>query len=293
MFDYRGQPTNPLSSFLQASAKLLDIAGTGNVPAKDYDAFTRNSEERNFCADICDRIHRIGFAYDRLSELTKEHHDTTAERNKGRNESGRYELSVEMLQADGRWDVETDVLSFYIYYELKSVADILEQWTIVPASGSELEYALKARDRFLAHPEFCRVSPRANRAKSIPVNGPTRCDIASLQQWDSITQSEYLAKLTMASPANREAEVRRNSSTILSKTRNERLTEEEVTRIKAFGAREPHLEKALEELAQMLCIQALPKIASVCTEAINKFGFEQIPEGPIFSQTLGNLMPTK
>jgi predicted SnoaL-like aldol condensation-catalyzing enzyme len=171
--------------------------------------------------------------------------------------------------------------------------DILEQWTIVPASGSELEYALKARDRFLAHPQFCRVSPRANRAKSIPMNGPTRCDIASLQQWDCITQSEYLAKLTMASPADREAEVRRNSSTILSKTRNERLTEEEVTRMKAFGAREPHLEKALEELAQLLCIQALPKIASVCTEAINKFGFEQIPEGPIFSQTLGNLVSTK
>ena len=293
MFDYRVQATNPLSSFLQANATLLDIAGTGNVAPEDYEAFTRNSEERNFCADICDRIHRIGFAYDRLCELTKEHHDTAAERNKGRNESGRYELSAEMLQADGRWDVETDVLSFYIYYELKSVADILEQWTIVPASGSELEYALKTRDRFLAHPEFCRVSPRVNRAKSIPLNGPTRCDIASLQQWDSITQSEYLAKLRMASPADREAEVRRNNSTILSKTRNERLTEEEVTRIKAFGGREPDLGKALEELAQLLCTQGLPRIASVCAEAINKFGFEQIPEGPTFSQTLGNLVTTK
>ena len=212
MFDYQVQTSNPLSSFLQASAKLLDIAGTGDIAAKDREAFTLNSEQLNFCEDICDRIQRIGFAYDRLCELTKAYHDTVAERNAVRNESGRCELSAEMLQAGGRWEVETEVLSLYIYYELKSVADILEQWAIVPASGSELEYALKARDRFLAHPEFCRVSPRANRAKSIPMSGPTRSDIASLQQWHSITLAEYRAKLKMTSLADRDAEVRRNSS---------------------------------------------------------------------------------
>jgi hypothetical protein len=292
MFDYRGLPTNPLSGFLQASAKLLDIAGTGNISTKDYADFTRNSEERNFCADVCDRVHRIGFAFDRLCELTKVYHDAAEERKRRTTENGICELSPEMLQAEGRSDVESDVLTFYIYYELKSVADILEQWAITPAGGLELEYALKARDRFLAHPEFCRVSPQANRMKSFPLNGPTSCDIASLQQWDTVTQAEYLAKLSMAPPIDRQAEVRRNSDINLSKKRNEKLTEEEVIRIKAFGAREPQLAKALEELALLLNTKALPKIASVCADAVNRLGFEQIPDGPTFMQNLGNICAT-
>jgi hypothetical protein len=182
--------------------------------------------------------------------------------------------------------VETDLLTFYVYYELKSVADVLRRWTINPAPRSELEYALKARDRFLAHPEFCRVSPRANRMKSIPLQGMIRCDIASLQQWDSITQSEYLRKLNLGAPIDRTKEVQRNADLILSRTQNEKLTEEEVTRIKAFGAREPHLQKALEELAVLLNTNALPKIATVCAETINRFGFEQIPDGPTFMHKL-------
>jgi|SRR5271169_789408 len=205
MFDYHSQSTNPLSAFLTASAKLLDIAQCGNIPAKDYAAFTRNSEERNFCCDLCDRVHRIAFAFDRLCELGEVHNQAAAERKKRIQEYGTWQIPAEMLQSEGRWDVETDLLTFYIYYELKSVADILEQWDIVPTHASELEYALKARDRFLAHPEFCRVSPKSNRMKSLPANGFIRCDIASLQQWDSVTQSEYLSALNMAEPIDREA----------------------------------------------------------------------------------------
>src|SRR5438034_10880911 len=75
-----------------------------------------------------------------------------------------------MSQAEARWHSETDVLTFYIYYELKSIADMLAQWAIMPVAGSDLEYALKARDPFLAHPELCRVSPRYSRTKSITVD---------------------------------------------------------------------------------------------------------------------------
>ena len=286
MFDYHSQPTNPLVGFLETSARLLDIAGGENIRAEDYAAFTRNSEERNFCADLCDRVHRIAFAFDRLCELTDVHNEATEERKRRIDEGGAFQLSAEMLQADGRWHVETDLLTFYVYYELKSVADMLEQWNIVPGSPSELEYALKARDRFLAHPEFCRVAPRANRMKSLPEKGFTCCDIASLRQWDSVTQTEYLAKLNMSEPIDREAETRRNSEMILSQKRNEKLSEQDVVRIKAFGVREPDLEGAIGELAVLLNSGTLPKIASVCAEAISRFGFEQIPGGPRFVRRL-------
>jgi len=70
---------------------------------------------------------------------------------------------------------------------------------------------------------------------------------------------------------------------ILSKQRNEKLDHEQVVRIKAFGVREPDLESAIRELALLLKSNALSKIASVCADAINRFGFEQIPDGPIFA----------
>ena len=283
MFDYHSQPTNPLVGFLESSARLLDIAGGENIRAEDYAAFTRNSEERNFCTDLCDRINRIAFAFDRLCELTDVHNEAAKERKRRIDEGGAFQLSAEMLKEDGRWHVETDLLTFYVYYELKSVADMLEQWDSVPGSASKLEYALKARDRFLAHPEFCRVAPRANRQKSLPEKGFTRCDIVSLRQWDSVTQTEYLAKLNMSEPIDREAEVRRNSEMILSQQRNEKLSEQDVVRIKAFGVREPDLKGAIGELAVLLNSGALPKITSVCAEAISRVGFEQVPGGPIFA----------
>jgi hypothetical protein len=69
---------------------------------------------------------------------------------------------------------------------------------------------------------------------------------------------------------------------ILSQQPNEKLSEQDVIRVKAFGVREPDLERAIRELAVLLNSGALSKIVSVCAEAISRFGFEQIPEGPIF-----------
>jgi hypothetical protein len=282
MFDYRSPPTNPLGAFLGAGVALLNIAGGEDIPPAAYAAFTRNSEERTFCTDLCDRVHRIAFAFDRLCELTEIDNTISRQRKERFDDLGQYQLTAEMLQDGGRWDVETDLLTFYIYYELKSVTDMLRQWDLEPTSGSELQYALKARDRFLAHAEFCRVSPRANRGKCIPRKGLTQCDIASLRQWDSVTQAEYLKKLNMSEPIDREAEVCRNNKIILSRERNEKLTEQEVIRIKAFGVRELYLEKAIGELAQLLDPGALSRIRSVCNDAITNFGFEPIPDGPTF-----------
>lgn len=285
MYDYRVTEGNPFASFLKSAFKMLNVAGSGEpIAASDRSAYARNADERNFCEDACDRIQRMAFAYDRLCELSIEHWKMSDELNQNRDENGRCEITPQMLQAQERWDVESDSLTFYIYYELKSVVDILEQWTIVPAADSALEYALKARDRFLAHPEFCRIGPRSNRSKALSKGGPAFSSIACLQQWETVVRDEYLAQLQIATPYDNHQEATQNRRILLSRQRNERLSDEEVLRVKAFGAPEPDLGRALKELAALLDSSALPKIANVSAKAINRFGFEEIPEGPVFSQ---------
>jgi len=285
MYYYRVTEGNPLASFLKAASMMLNIAGSCEpVAASDRSAYAQNADERNFCEDVCDRIQRIAFAHDRLCELSTEHWKISDELNQNRDENGCCEITHQMLQAQERWDLESDSLTFYIYYELKSVADILGQWMILPAVGSALEYALKARDRFLAHPEFCRIGPRSNRSKALSKGAPAFSNIACLQQWETIVRDEYLAQLQVTTPYDHHQEAMQNRRILLSRQRNERLTDEEVLRVKAFGAPEPDLGRALKELAVLLDSSALPKIAKVSAEAIDRFGFEMIPDGPVFSQ---------
>jgi hypothetical protein len=285
MYDYRVTEGNPFASFLKASFRMLNIAGSCEpIVASDRSAYARNADERNFCEDVCDRIQRIAFAFDRLCELSIEHWKMSDELNQNRDENGCCEITPQILQAQERWDLESDSLTYYIYYELKSVADILEQWTIVPGASSALEYALKARDRFLAHPEFCRIGPRSNRSKVLSKGAPVFSNIACLQQWETVVRDEYLAQLQITTPYDNQQEATQNRRILLSRQRNERLSNEEVLRVKAFGAPEPDLGRALKELAVFLESSALPKIANVSAEAINRFGFEEIPDGPVFSQ---------
>ncbi len=284
MYDYSVTEGNPFASFLNAAFKMLNIAGSCEpISANDRSAYARNADERNFCEDVCDRIQRMAFAYDRLCELSIEHWKMSDELNQDRDENGCCEITPQMLRAKERWELESDSLTFYIYYELKSVADILEQWTIFPAAGSALEYALKARDRFLAHPEFCRIGPRSNRSKALSKGAPAFSDIACLQQWETVVRNEYLAQLQITTPYDNHQEATQNRRILLSGQRNEKLSDEEVLRVKAFGAPEPDLGRALKELAASLDSSALPKIAKVSAEAINRFGFEEIPKGPVFS----------
>lgn len=287
MYDYRVTEENPFVRFLEAAFKMLNIAGPSEqIAAIDRSAYAQNADQRNFCEDACDRIQRMAFAYDRLCELSIEHWKMSDKLNHDRDENGRCEIAREMLQAQARWDLESDSLTFYIYYELKSIADILGQWTIVPAANSALEYALKARDRFLAHPEFCRVAPRSNRSMSISKGGPAFSAIASLQQWETVVRDEYLAQLQITTPYDSQHEAGENRRILLSRRPNERLSDQEVLRVKAFGAPEPDLGRALKELAALLESGAMPRIAAVGTEARSRFGFEEIPDGPVFSQRL-------
>ena len=292
---YRTWQGNPFEGFLRDADQVMEISILAStvpaIAAAQRADFTRNEEQRNFCADIFSRIERMAFAFDRLRELTAEDYRFEDAVDEKRDTTGTYTYSEAEVQAMARWHTETDLLTFYIYYELKSVIDMAEQWGISPQAASELEYVLRARDRFLAHPEFHRVAPHAYRGKSIPYNeGFTRCDVAGLQQWDPVTREQYFSALGLSSPVSREreaAEAAANETMIRSATRNERLTEEQVTRLKAFGVREPDLEKALREFAATLLPRVLEKIKEIHSQAVAKFGFEFGSSGPLMSARLG------
>lgn len=54
---------------------------------------------------------------------------------------------------------------------------------------------------------------------------------------------------------------------------NERLARADVTRIKAFGVKEPDLEAALREFATELTPGLLTKMDEIVREALSRFGF--------------------
>ena len=70
MFEYLPRKDNPLDSFLKQASVVTDVVQASAIQALQYPEFTRNSEERNFCLDLCDRVDRIAYAYDRLCELS-------------------------------------------------------------------------------------------------------------------------------------------------------------------------------------------------------------------------------
>jgi hypothetical protein len=291
---YRSAVGNPFEEFLAVADRAMNIGiRATRLPAiavAQRTEFTQNVEQRNFCADLFARIERVAFSFDRLCELTVDHHTFEDAIDASRDAGGKHTYSEQEMRAMARWHTETDVLRFYIYYELKSVIDMLEQWRISLVNGSELEYVLKARDRFLAHPEFHRVTPHAYRGKEIPYKtGFTRCYIAGLQQWDSVTREEYLSKLGLVGHVEfrqQTKEAEDNEAMIRSTTRNEKLTAEQISRLKAFGVREPELEKALREFATELLPKTLKRFEEIHEEALCRFGFERGPGGPLMSSKM-------
>lgn len=274
---------NVLNSFLVSAKNSTRIAWRAvNQPAvrpDQYEAFTRNSEERNYAQELLARVEMLSFTFERLCELRGDYfriHEAMRESQSHPNGIDCSKVAPADLERYRRWNLEGDVLTAFAYYELKSVVDMLQGWNIAVVVGAELEYILKTRDRFLAHPQYRGVMRLANRGRSIPgARGPVGVSIAGLSQWDSITRQHYLKELKMDAPVDEEFERRKNEQLVISKTRNHRWDLNEIVRLKAFGVREADLPAALKELGSVLEGHALPKIEAAFDEAVTCFGFER------------------
>jgi hypothetical protein len=277
---------NPLGAFLSDAASAMQIAlDLHAVTGSDkLQAFVTTQEELNFALDLCRRVQRLSAAFDLLCALTDRMLLARQEEDRNRDLAGRHTMTEEAEQARTRIHVESELLTHYLYYELKSATDMLRLWNIRVVPGSELEYVLKARDRLLAHPEIFRIAPTPFGGSSFPLSGGfMQVNIGTPFPSDPFSEAYYCLKLGIDPKSDWTSERKLNELLLRSKAKNERLTEEEVTRIKLFGVREPNVPVALEEFASLLKT-SLTDINRIVSKAVEENGYERyIATGPLQS----------
>ena len=277
----KGARRNPFNKFLTIARPKMRIAWSAaaqqQINPGQYESFTQNAEERNFAQDIVERVERLSYAFDRLCELGIEHFDIHEQMTQNQPSPGGIDLSrvsPSVLEREARWRREVGMVTSFVHYEIKSLVDMLKQWG-VDAGSPELLYLNKTRDRFLVHPQHGGVMRLALPTISIPHDGgPVHASVAGLDRSDPITHAYYLDLLKLPQSVDHNAERLANEKTLLSRTTNEQLSPEQVSRLKAFGLRDACMEDALEELAQLLQDEVVPKIEATFDQAIRDFGFE-------------------
>jgi hypothetical protein len=276
---------NPLGAFLCNTESEMRIAlGPHSIESADeLEAFVMVQEELNFTLDLCHRVQRLSATFDLLCNLTDRQLSFKRKENENRGATGSFTFTEEDEQARIRIRVESELLTHYLYYELKSATDMLRLWNIKVVPGSELEYVLKARDRLLAHPEIFRIAPSPFGAASYPLSGGfMTVYIGTPFATDSFHENYYSSKLGIGPGSNPATEQKRNELLLRSKSKNEQFTEEEVTRIKLFGVREPDLLAALNQFALLLGA-SLTNIKSIVNRAVDN-GYERYESlGPLQS----------
>lgn len=259
---YQPPPANPLAGFLRDvdSILKLDLDPNGAVDSVTEEDRLAYFETKQFTYDVCDRIARMALAYERLCDLSETldaHFQETMARLAV---DGRHEYSAEERGQMAEREAEGRLFTEYLFYELKSVTDMVRQPSYASISireGSELEYALKVRDRFLSHLCFGKLNRTSggHSRKHGERRRPVLYDVMGLRSWGmapGIAQTSVLAKLGLPDPPDEHERARRaaqNEDLLRSQKKNEKLDANEVDRLRAFGARSPDIEAALREFA--------------------------------------------
>lgn len=272
---------NPLKDVVTAGKKLLDLAGE-DPPNDGLREYKQNEARREYAQDIVGRAETVSFAFDRLHALTPELQEIWKAIDAKRPKTDEaVEIPKELIEGEDRLNVEADAMTALIYYESKSIVDMLRELRVDVPKATELEYLLRVRDRFLAHPKPLGVARRANRGGSIPVGeGFLQRNAVNL---DTLDNARAAADgLTKEVRVGQWPEERiKNEETLRSRETNEKLPQEQITRLMAFGIRDPDVPKVIGELAQLLATAFLPIVQEYASEAIEKWGLEPVPEGPI------------
>jgi hypothetical protein len=260
--------TSPFDEFLWKATKTLNEPTITRGVRNDAE-YARVIEERRYVIDILDRVEMLAFTFSRLIELSSLYREAEARLEATSRVTGdeplTWEASDEIVwQRDSR-ALEAAVLVSFVYYELTSLAHMLEKGLKLPIPQGELQYLVKARDKFLAHPVFHGRVRNAHGAMSIPKDGLLH---PHATKTDPVLFDYYGSSFAPKS-ADDEASFRvENEKLILSSTRKDRLTSAEKLRLKAFGIREPSLEASLKEMASLLLRSALPEIDRIAAQPI-------------------------
>jgi hypothetical protein len=266
--EYRQE--GPFDEFLRQAIKALNsptIAGG----VRDDVEYARVIEERRYLIDILDRVEMLAFTYSRLNALSGLYRDAEAQvditKRVTRQEPLTWEVPDEIAWQTDYRALEAQVLVAFVYYELTSLAHMLTGLNVrVP--GGELQYLVKARDKFLAHPMFGSRVRNAHGALSIPRVGLLHAHAIHANETDPVLLNHYSASFAPRNTAD-EARLRdENERLILSGKKNSHFSVDERLRLKAFGIREPDLEASLTEMASLLLTSALPEVERIGAQTV-------------------------
>jgi hypothetical protein len=261
---------SPFDEFVRKAAAALSNPTLARGVRDDVE-YARVMEERRYVIDVLNRVEMLSFAYSRLNALSGLYRDAEAQidttKRVVRQEPLTWEVPEEVVwQRDCR-AIEGRVLAAFVYYELTSLAHMLKALN-VPIQGVELEYLIKARDKFLAHPMFGSRVRNAHGAMTIPRVGPLHAHALHADEADPLLLDHYRSSFTPLNSAD-EARLRdENERLILSSKQNSKFSARERLRLKAFGLREPELALSLNEMANLLLASALPEVERIAAQPI-------------------------
>lgn len=260
---------SPFDEFLRQATKALNSTTVAHG-VRDEAEYSRVIEERRYLIDVLDRVEMLAFAYSRLKSLPALYRDAETQMNGTkhvtREDPLTWETPEEIAWQRDHWALEARVLVAFVYYELTSLAHMLAGLKVRLPPG-ELQYLVRARDKFLAHPMFGKRVRNAHGAMSIPQVGLLHPHAIYVSETDPVLLNHYRTSFGLKNATDQARLRDQNEKLILSGKRNCDFSPDEQLRLKAFGIREPDLEASLEEMADILMI-FLPEVERISARPI-------------------------
>jgi hypothetical protein len=140
---------------------------------------------------------------------------------------------------------------------------MLKEGLKVPIPQGHLQYIIKARDKFIAHPMFGGRVRNAHGRMSVPQHGLLHPHATCTDETDPVLLDYYGSSFAPSSAADKAHFRCENEKLISSSKKNHQFSTDEKLRLKAFGIREPSLEANLQEIASLLVRSALHKLSAL------------------------------
>ncbi len=272
---------NPLDAFAEEATIMLHLASTRRIEQEKLVAYGESQRQRRFLQDVVARVRIVAACFDRLDELTWTMREINRRWDELPHERGTRTIPDEYVKERKNCEAAVESAVALVYYEVKSIVDMVRQIGIEPDRLSETMFLLKVRDRFLSHPQLAGASRGSRGGVGVPFDETRRLtyDMIALNSW-SADEDRALGFDPETTPPDVRLRMREeNEKLILTPKRNEQFTDDEITRLRYAGVRECDLEKVAVELSQLLEKDLTPVLAAYADEALREFGFVRIPRG--------------
>lgn len=270
-------PPTALSGVVADARRALSL-GITPTTTKTGDPLRSFNKQLGFARDLVSRLRCLDAAFHRLTSLSAEVADSF-ERLAGEGHEGPGLINLSKVSTDTfaegeRLITESEIETLYIFYELANVKALLAQWTISVRPDGEVAYIAQCRNIFLVHPRKDKATRSAGRQFGIGGVGIQRIAMIGL---NGLPRAEIAARGYPVDGTACDDGFKSNEQLVRSGIKNEKFTPQQIELLEAYGLREPDLELALVELAQLLLDSVLPVFEKMTQRAVSQFGYSHLP----------------